>query len=940
MFKRSNQVKAMLQGWVILLVSLAYIGGLFALAYYSDKRADRGRSLSSPYIYALSLAVYCTDWTFYGSVGRAASTGVGFLPVYLGPTLMAALWWFVLRKIIRISKANRLTSIADFIASRYGKSTVLGGLVTIIAVVGIIPYISLQLKGVSTSFTLIWNYPNSIPALPGSIPLLSDTGFFVALLLAIFAILFGTRHLDATEHHHGLVVAVAFESVVKLAAFMAVGLFVTYGLYHGFSDLFTTAADNPHLHALFTLEGSSGSYIDWAGLMFLSMLAIMFLPRQFQVAVVENTDETHLPKAIWLFPLYLLAINLFVLPITFAGLIEFPGGQLDADTFVLSLPMAYGREALTLFAFIGGLSAATGMVIVETVALSTMVSNDLVIPVLLRIPMLKVTEREDLSDLLLDIRRIAIIVIVMLGYIYFRLTSEAHTLVSIGLVSFAAVAQFAPAILGGLYWRDGNRIGALIGLSAGFVVWAHTLLLPSLAQSGWLPASIMEEGPLGLAWLKPYQLFGLSSLNPISHALFWSLLVNGVGYVAGSLLTRQSVLEHSQAALFVDIFKRPVGNGANIPLWRGTAYMPDLRLLLSRFLGTHRADESLTDYARQHHLDWAEVTNADPELVNYAEKLLAGAIGAASARVMIASVVKEEPLNLTEVMGMLDETIAYSRQLEQKSQELEAATSELRAANDRLKELDRLKDDFISTVSHELRTPLTSIRAFSEILYDNPDLDINRRTHFLSIILKENERLTRLINQVLDLSKIESGNMEWHLSEINLGEVLTESLQTTSQLFSENNIQLEVDLPAHVPLIVADRDRIKQVVLNLLSNAIKFCDHSAGRIAVRLQVQPEAVQVDVNDNGPGIKPADQNIIFDKFRQVGDTMTEKPQGTGLGLPISRQIISHFGGCLWVESIPGRGATFSFVLPLEPPLNWPQNGGETESRDLVMAGMVNS
>jgi Na+/proline symporter/nitrogen-specific signal transduction histidine kinase len=903
-----------LQSWVIFLISLVYIGVLFALAYYVDKRTDRGRSFSNPYIYALSLAVYCTDWTFYGSVGRAADTGLGFLPIYLGPTLMAALWWFVLRKIIRISKANRIVSIADFIASRYGKSTALGGLVTVIAIIGIIPYISLQLKGVSTSFTLLWHYPDLTPPKLGAIPVLEDTGFYVAIALAIFAILFGVRHLDAAEHHEGMVTAIAFESVIKLVAFVAAGAFVTYGIFDGFGDLFAQAAANPNLSALFTLEGAGGGYGSWFGLIFLSMLAIMFLPRQFQVAVVENVNEQHLSKAIWLFPLYLLGINIFVLPITFGGLLLFPG-DVDPDTFVLTLPMAYGQESLALFVFLGGLSAATGMVIVETVALSTMVSNDLVIPVLLRLEGLRLAEREDLSRLLLIIRRSAIVVTVLLGYLYFRLTSEVYALVSIGLVSFAAVAQFAPAILGGIYWKGGARTGALVGLSAGFVVWTHTLLLPSLAESGLLSASIMTEGPFGLTWLKPYELFGLSGWSPITHALFWSLLVNVAGYVGGSLLGRQSVIEHSQASLFVDVFRRSV-EGSQINLWRGTASVSDLRLLLGRFLGPGRADEVLTEYARQRSLNWAEIANADAELVNYAEKLLAGSIGAASARVMMASVVKEEPLNMGEVMGMLDETIAYSRQLEQKSQELEAATGELRAANERLKELDRLKDDFISTVTHELRTPLTSIRAFSEILHDNPELDSPRRTQFLSIIIKENERLTRLINQVLDLAKIESGNAEWNLSEFDLIEVIEESLKTLGQLLTENHIKLEIDLPEQVPILVADRDRITQVLLNLLSNAIKFCDKSAGWIRIGLQVQAEAVEVSVSDNGPGISPADQKIIFDKFRQVGDTLTDKPQGTGLGLPICRHIITYFGGELRVESQLGHGATFIFTLPFTP------------------------
>ena len=373
----------MLPGWLIFVTSFGYLCLLFAIAYYGDKRADAGRSLiANPYIYALSIAVYCTSWTFYGSVGRAASSGVGFLPIYLGPTLMFTLGWFVLRKIIRISKLNHITSIADFVSSRYGKSHLLGGLVTVIAVVGILPYISLQLKAVSTSFNVILHYPEVIvqAGLAGS-PLHADTALYVALLLAMFTILFGTRTIEATEHHQGMVAAIAFESVVKLLAFLAVGVFVTFGMFDGPGDLFGRAAALPELRRLMTLEGAGGN---WVALTALAMMAIICLPRQFQVAVVENTDESHLNKAMWLFPLYLLAINVFVLPIAFGGLLRFPGGGVDADTFVLALPMAEESPWLALFVFIGGLSAATAMVIVATIALSTMVSNDLVMPVLLR----------------------------------------------------------------------------------------------------------------------------------------------------------------------------------------------------------------------------------------------------------------------------------------------------------------------------------------------------------------------------------------------------------------------------------------------------------------------------------------------------------------------------------------------------------------------------
>ncbi|HET7788561.1 MAG TPA: sensor histidine kinase, partial [Myxococcales bacterium] len=826
------------------------------------------------------------------------------------------LWWYAMRKIIRISKAYRITSIADFIASRYGKSQALGGLVTIIAVIGVVPYISLQLKAISGSFVILHNYPHIVmPAQAGAQPIVNDTALYIALMLAAFTILFGTRHLDATERHEGLVAAIAFESVIKLVGFLVVGAFVTFGVYRGFGEIFRLAAESERLQPLLTV--AKGSYATWAFLTFLSMLSIMTLPRQFQISVVENVDEDHLRKATWLFPLYLLLINVFVLPIALGGLMRFEGGGVDADTFVLTLPMAHRKEALALLAFVGGLSAGTGMVIVETIALSTMVCNDLVMPVLLRQKWLRMSERRDVSGVLLLIRRGAITGILMLGYIHFRAAGEAYALVATGLISFAAVAQFAPSILGGIYWKGATRAGAIAGLTAGFAVWAYTLLLPSFAKSGWLPADFLTQGPLGMELLRPQQLFGLTGLDEISHSLFWSMLANIGAYVGVSVSGRQGLADMAQATRFVDVARRTQ--------WftgfrRSGASVQDLLPLIGRFLGPDRAREAFLAYARRRGAEALEELPADADLVLFAETQLAGAIGSASARVLIASIVQEEPPGMEEVMDILDEASqvrAYSRQLESKSRELEAATAELRAANVRLQELDHLKDDFMSTVTHELRTPLTSIRAFSEILLDDPEIHLPERKRFLAIIVKETERLTRLINQVLDLAKIEAGSAEWHTTELDVNEVVRESAETTSQLFREGRVELLTSLgEGSLPRVMADRDRLVQVLINLLSNAVKVCKPGEGRVEVRLSTANGFLRVDVQDNGPGIRRADHETVFEKFRQVGDTLQGKP-GTGLGLPISRRIVEHFGGRLWVESELGKGATFSFVLPLEAP-----------------------
>ncbi|MBP2293159.1 sensor histidine kinase [Azospirillum rugosum] len=904
-------------GPAIVAASFAYLFLLFAVAWWADRRADGGRSvIASPYVYALSLGVYCTTWTFYGSVGRAASLGIGFLPIYLGPTLLMLLGPLVLRKILRIAKAQRITSIADFLASRYGRSQGLGGLVALTAVIGVTPYIALQLKAVAVSFDVLSGADPS--GLTGglSLPVVFDNAFYVAILMAAFAIVFGTRHIDAAEHHEGMVAAIALESVVKLVAFLALGGVVVWGLYDGSADLFARAAEDPDIRRLFTAAPAlaDGS---WATTMLLAAAALLCLPRQFQVMVIENVDERHLTRALWLLPLYLLLINLFVLPVAAAGLMRLPEGSVDPDMFVVALPLAEGQGWLALLAFIGGLSAATGMIIVEAIALSTMVSNDLVMPLLLRARSARLDRLHDLSPLLLAIRRAAIVAILMLGYAYFRFAGSAYALSAIGLVSFTAVAQFAPALLGGIYWTGATRRGALAGLTAGILTWAYTLLLPSFARSGWLPGSFIEAGPWGVGLLRPYALFGMDGLDPLTHALFWSLLLNVGAFAVVSLLDRPGLGERAQATAFVEVFRHSDGSlGANsltgVPVddmqWRGTATVGDLKRIVARFLGPHRAETAFAGIDPRR--------RAGAELVRRAERLLAGAIGGASARVALASAVEGGEVSYPELMRMLDETshvIEYSRQLEHKTAELERASAALRAANLRLTELDRLKDEFLSTVTHELRTPLTSIRALTEILFDHPDIEMEQRQEFLGTVITESERLTRLINQVLDMAKIEAGEIDWQVAPMDLGAAVEQAAAATGRLFLDRGIRLEVALPPDLPPVRGDHDRLVQVVVNLLSNAAKFTP-PGGRVTVSAAVAGHEVTVSVRDSGPGIAPEHQAIIFERFRQVGDTMTDKPQGTGLGLAICKRIVEHLGGHIRVDSAPGQGATFSFTVPL--------------------------
>ena len=907
----------MLSAPLVIGVSFAYLLLLFAVAYWADLRALQGRSvIASPWVYALSLAVYCTAWTYFGSVGRAATSGVWFLPIYLGPMLAMILAWMVVRKMIRIAKTWRITSIADFIASRYGKSQLLAGLVTLITVVGIVPYIALQLKAIASGYAVLTS-PLGQPAVQ-SADWWSDSTLYVAIALAGFTIVFGARHLDSTERHEGMVAAIAFESVVKLVAFLAVGLFVSFGLFGSPAELFERAREIEALRLLLQFDQDQPfAYAQWLGLTLLAMLSVIFLPRQFQMMVVENVDEQHLRRAVWAFPLYLLLINLFVLPIAVGGLLHFGAGRMDPETFVLSLPLSQGWYALALFAFVGGLSAATGMVIVEAIAVSTMVCNDLVMPLLLRMHRFGARASGDLTGLLLLIRRLAILGILLLGYLYFHLAGEAYALVSIGLISFAAVAQFAPALLGGMYWKGGTRGGALTGLLLGFGFWAYTLMLPSLAKSGWLPGGFLEFGPWGQAWLMPEAFLGLKGLDNLTHSLFWSLLANIAGYVGVSLWRPPSARETSQALLFVDVFHRTAGTRP--VFWQGKAQVSALLPLVGRFLGVDTAQRLFTDYARLVGVGRIDQIPADARLVHFVETQLAGAIGSASARVMVSSVVEEEALDLDDVMRILDEASqlrAYSHALEDKSRSLERATAELRTANEQLKSLDRLKDDFMSSVTHELRTPLTSIRALAELMRDDANMDTVQRQQFVGIIVAETERLSRLVNQVLDMAKIEAGHAEWHTTTLDIRELLEQAARTMEETCRERGVELERVLPARVRPIRADADRLTQVVLNLLSNAAKYAPRDTGHVVLKLEETEEGVEVQVQDNGPGIPLEQQDMVFERFRQVEGDAHYRPGGTGLGLPISRQIVAHFGGRMWLHSTPGQGATFGFFLPRPP------------------------
>ena len=1106
-------------------ISLGYLLLLFAVAFYADRRKDRRRSIvSNPYIYSMSLAVYCSSWTFYGSVGEAANTGFKFLTIYIGPTLAVFSWWFILRKMIRISHENNIASIADFLSSRYGKCPRLGALVTIFAIVGIMPYIALQLKAISTTFEIlvqgslkssattinIINMPSMVFAQPH--PFYQDTAFYISLVLALFGALFGARHLDASEKHEGMVAAVALESIVKLAAFLLVGIFVTYGMFDGFKDILQQISKNElYKHLLLINTCRSNSYQSWFTMVVLSMAAIMFLPRQFHMAVIENHDEEHIKKAMCLLPLYLFLINLFVIPIAFGGLLKIGGLSSMADTYVLTLPLLRSKVSLSLLAFIGGLSAATGMVVVSSVTLSTMLLNNLIMPVFLFLNL-----KADLSKWLIQIKRLGILLVILLGYVFFRLLGESYMLVNMGLISFSAAVQFAPAILGGLYWKGGTRHGAMLGIFTGFIFWFYTLLIPSFARSGWLPASILLDGPFHIWWLKPTELFGLVDFDLYSHALFWSLTCNVIVYFAVSLIGFQDDIDQRQAEKFVDVFRPTIDRFILEKRYANFPALSELENMMAKFIGREKAHKTLVDFfGTEDFTDkLAEMSDQTRmELASRIERSLAGSVGSSASRLICDNYMKargsemedvfdifgkislsleasqEElrqrvkelsvlydasrliasSLNLDEVMeGILDllvdkfkvdncsirlldddgmlrikyqrglrpefvktaerrptmecysgecfltgrvisvpdaekiskplstnlitkqgiksfvqapiisehetvgvltassmkekgyfsekfidlfKTVAqqlgvaienaklysklakFNKELEvkvaERTIELERKSMELEEANKELKVLDQLKSEFLANMSHELRTPMNSIIGYTQLLLDGVDGPINDdQRESLEKVERNAEHLLSLINDILDLSKIEAGKMVLELKPVSLQDVVEDTVDTITPLAEDKQQELVVEVPDHLPPVMGDADKLRQILINLLNNAIKFTPRQ-GTITLRAEPWREDVPdgldagkdyllVEVQDTGIGIKKEDMDRLFGEFVQLDASASRKYGGTGLGLSITKRLVEMHHGAIWVDSEYGQGSTFSFLIPFAEPL----------------------
>lgn len=692
------------------IISVLYTALIFMIAWYAHCRKESGRSIvGSPYIYTLSIAVYCTSWTFYGSVGKAASTGLDFIMIYLGPTLTVFLWFFLLRRIIRISKENNITNITDFISLRYGKSLWLGAITTLLVLLGIMPYIALQIKAVSVSFYLISGFGTDnihIPHGPSEIEL--PTGLLLTIILAVFSVVFGARRLQSSERHEGLIAAVSFESLIKLLSLILVGIYVSYYLFNGFTDIFTLFRDSfpDSYKRLLTFNYSYESHdqIPAFTMLIMSMGAFIMLPRQFHVMIIENSDEHHIEKAMMLFPIYLFLIAIFIMPIALAGIIM-TGSSEGADFFVINLPLLAGNENIAKIAFLGGLSASAGMVIVESIAISTMLLNNFFMPVIVRLK-----PQTWFPFLLINLKRLGIFLVVFLGYFYYRGAGESLSLAEMGLISFAASCQLLPVFVGALFWKHGNRTGAITGITLGFATWFYTLLLPSFKHFEWFQTSILTHGPFGIAALKPTALFGMHGMDLWSHSLFWSLFFNISAYVLCSITLGQDELERDQIRKFFSAVESER---------RQFQYFEPKRLskpvtinkfvaLMAKFIGEIDANIAINNYLDGRDIDInGNISEFElPKLKRFTEKTLAGSVGAAAAGAIVDSFLSDMGSRMESVYNI------FSSVRTSLDQSREALFVRLRASEiiNRTLDIQIIMNDLLELLTKEFKLEIALIQ--------------------------------------------------------------------------------------------------------------------------------------------------------------------------------------------------------------------------------------
>lgn len=886
----------------LFAVVMLYLALLFLIAYWAEKsRSDFW--VNNPYIYSLSLAVYCTAWTYYGSVGVAANKGLEYLAIYIGPITIIPVWIYINTKIVRIARVNKISSIADFITLRYGNSRSLGALITFVCFLAIIPYIALQIKAISETFHLVSETPHSNS-------LISDTSTYVVLLIAIFSGYYGTRYVDASEKRLGIISAVAVESFLKLIFFVVLGLFVVYSVFNGWEDLYNQASVLPDFEKKNTFS-SLGNAFNWTVLSLIAMSAIFLLPRQFHTAIVENRKESHIKTAIWLFPLYLLLFNFFIFPIAWGGKVLFFGQDVNPEFYSILIPQKFGNFSVSVMVFLGGLSACVSMIIMSSIGLSVMLSNNLIIPYGW-IETFKFNRTTDISKTIVGIRRISIFISIILAFIFYKYFILESSLFSVGMISFVMIAQLAPSFFGALFWRRGCYNGAVSGILAGLLICVVTLIIPQYYSAS-NPNFGFEDFKQDYAIIYNFiSAFQIPYLSHISQVFFYSLLFNGLLYAVVSTVSQQDYRERNFAEIYADIDKY-ISNHENAFIWKGTAYISDIEKVLVRFLGEKKTKQALKIFNSKYNVSDKENT-ADSRFIKFSENLLSGRIGTASAKILIEGVAKEEKITLTEVIRILEESqqnIVLNKKLTEQSKRLRQLSGELKVANENLIIKDHQKDEFLDSVAHELRTPITAIRASSEVIQEDEQMPSEIRKQFLENIISESDRLNDLINDLLDLDKLENTETVLNKERKDIQETLQVALKPLHHLIKKKNIELEIENFLTQSHFQYDERRMLQVFNNLLGNAIKFCDES-GLISISLHNNQQALQLNISNSGKKIPEDELDMIFDKFYQSKDQNIRKPLGSGLGLAICKKIIHAHGGKITAENFEG-GVMFSLHIP---------------------------